>query len=304
MAGFEEGGIVRMGKLSVMTITLFMRIFFKFNLDHDIEDLREGYEEIMDMILEAGYDTVDVTSLETSSLGVDFIMDVLQNHRLRVSSYIHFGQFVSMDEAEFESRIELAKRRADIACRLNTDIFMLVPQACADIGGHTPEQIREQMIRHWKVIAPYAKTKGLRVVVEDTPDLNLHFCKADEVKAVLDAVPELELVYDSGNMILAGEDPLSYLESFRDRIGYVHLKDMRKAPAGSMVTDLAEDGTPLSTAPTGTGLINLHAVVEKLAEIGYQGRMTVEFFVDDDREYVKSLKRSRTYVEEIIAEAT
>ena len=300
MAGFEKGGIEGMRKLSLMTMTLFMRIFFKFNLDHDMEDLREGYEEIMDMVQEAGYKAVDVTSLETESLGTDFILEVLQSHRLRVSSYIHFGQFAAMDADGLESRIELAKQGADIACRLETDVFMLVPQADADIENHTPEQIRGQMIRHWKEIAPYAKAKGLHVVVEDTPDLKLHFCKSDEVKAVLDAVPELELVYDSGNMILVEEDPAGYLETFKNRIGYVHLKDMRKAPAGSMMVDLAKDGTPLSTAPTGTGLIGLQEVIERLIEIGYQGGMTVEFFVDDDREYLKSLKRSREYVENFI----
>lgn len=286
-----------MRKLSLMTMTLFMRIFFKYNLDHDIDDLREGYEEIMDMVQKAEYEAVDVTSLEISSLGVDFVLDVLQSHRLCVSSYIYFGQFAAMDTGGFESRIELAKQGIDIAYKLKTGVFMLAPQAYADIGKYTPKQIRGQMIKHWKEIIPYAKAKGLRIVVENTPDLKLHFCKAEEVKAVLDAVQELELAYDSGNMILVEEDPVGYLETFRDRIGYVHLKDMRNAPADSMMVDLVQDGTPMSTAPTGTGLINLQAVVKKLDEIGYKGGMSVEFFVDDDRKYLKSLKRSREFAE-------
>lgn len=289
-----------MKKLSLMTMTLYMRIFFKFNLDHDMEDLREGYEEIMDMVQAAGYEAVDVTSLEMICLGLDFIQDMLRRHQLKVSSYIHFGQFAAVDEEGFEERIKQAKQGADYAYSLGTDVFMMVPQAQADIGSCTPGQIRESLIRHWKEITPYAKAKGLHVVVENTPDLKLHFCKADEVKEVLDAVPELELVYDSGNMILVEEDPVTYLELFQGRIGYVHLKDMRKAPAGSMMVDLAQDGTPMSAAPTGTGLINLQAVVGKLDEIGYQGGMTVEFFVDDNREYLKSLKRSREYVEKIV----
>lgn len=35
-----------MEKPSLMTMTLFMQILFKFNLDHDIEDLQNGYEEM------------------------------------------------------------------------------------------------------------------------------------------------------------------------------------------------------------------------------------------------------------------
>ena len=55
----------------------------------------------------------------------------------------------------------------------------------------------------------------------------------------------------------------------------------------------------MSTAPTGFGMIDLQGVIKKLDEIGYNGGMTIEFFVDDDRDYIKSLKRSREYIERI-----
>ena len=188
---------------------------------------------------------------------------------------------------------------ADTAVELGTKILMLVPQAQKNIDELTPEQIRKQMILHWREIVPYAKDRGLHVVVEDTPDLQLDFCKAEDVREVLDAVPDLELVYDSGNMILAGEDPVKYIEKFRDRIGFVHLKDMRKAPEDLMMADISKDGELMSTAPTGFGMIDLQGVIKKLDEIGYNGGMTIEFFVDDDRDYIKSLKRSREYIERI-----
>lgn len=45
-------------------------------------------------------------------------------------------------------------------------------------------------------------------MVEDTPDLRLYLYKADDLLAVVNTVDGLKVVYDSGNMILAGEDPL------------------------------------------------------------------------------------------------
>lgn len=290
-----------MNKISLMTLSMYMRIFFKFNLDHDIEDLKDGYEEMMDMVQSAGYDAVDVTQLETQFLGADYVLDVLRRHHLTASSYISFGQFASADEDGFEDRIMQAKQGADTACRLGADVWMLVPQAHDQIGENAPEQLHAQMIRHWKEITPYAKEKGLHVVVEDTPDLKLHFCMAKDVQEVLDAVPGLELVYDSGNMVLVGEDPAKYLDMFRDKIGYVHLKDMRRAPADAMMPDFSQDGTPMTSAPTGTGLVDLKAVTKKLKAIGYEGRMTVEFSVDDDKDYIKSLIRSREFAERIAA---
>ena len=66
---------------------------------------------------------------------------------------------------------------------------------------------------------PYARQLGLHPVIEDTPNLKLCLEKADEVKEVLDAVEGLELVYDSGNMILDGEDPVEMLKKLEKERG-------------------------------------------------------------------------------------
>ena len=165
---------------------------------------------------------------------------------------------------------------------------------------YTKDEIRAQQVRHWREIVPYIKEKGMQAVIEDFPDLRLGLCRAEDVRSVLDQVPGLELVYDSGNMILEKEDPVRFLDLFEGRIGYVHLKDMRKAPADYPAADHDCDGNLMGTAPTGTGLIDLPAVIEKLVKMDYRGSMTVEFFVDDDGKYPESLARSRRYVEDIL----
>lgn len=283
-------------KKNVMTMSMFLRIFFKFQLDQDMEDLKEGYEEMLDLVSEAGYEGVDVTSWETGILGTDYVKHVLNQRNLKVSSFIYPEKFASMDEEGLEDRVKRAERGADTAAELGTSVFMLVPQAQENIEEYEPEQIRRSLIRHWTPVAAYAKKLGLHVVIEDTPDLKLCLCRKEEVREVLDAVEGLELVYDSANMILTGEDPVEYLEAFKDRIGYVHLKDYRIAPPGSMVKEYAEDGTAMASAPTGTGMIDLESICRKLDEIGYDGEMTVEFRVDDNSDYKASLVRSREYV--------
>ena len=102
-------------------------------------------------------------------------------------------------------------------------------------------------------------------------------------------------------MILMGENPLTYLRQFTGRIGYVHLKDIREAPNDSMMVDLAQDGTPMSSAPIGTGLIDLSAVIQALKSTDYEGSFSVEFFVDDDRNYLKSIKRTKEYIMGLIS---
>ncbi len=287
-------------KISLMTLTMFLRAFIKFQLDHDMEDLLETYEEMMELVSETGYEAVDVTSMETALFTLDGVKGILDKNHLKVSSYIYMACFTQMDEAGMEERIESAKKAVDTAASLGTNIIMLVPQAQSEIGEYEPKAIRAQMIKHWIPIMAYAKEKGMHAVVEDTPDLKLHFCKAEDVKEVLDAVCGLELVYDSGNMLLVEENPVEYYESFADRVGYVHLKDMRIAAPAEGYADTALDGTKMKGACTGTGMVDLKAVVKCIKRHGYEGYMTVEFANGADGDFRKNLIESRKYVEALM----
>lgn len=281
-----------MEKISLMTMTMFLRIFFKFQTDHDKEELIEEYQEMLDLVQKSGFQMVDVTSWEVNLIGIECVKKMLAEHGLSVSSFITFGEYARMDKESFAGRVEQGKLDVDTAAALGTDVLMLVPQAYEGIEQYTPEKIRARMSEHWKPIVEYAKEKGLRAMVEDTPDMKLHLCKAADVLEVLDMVPGLELVYDTANMTLAGEDPFEYLQKFIGRIGYVHLKDYRPTPPGSVLAECGEDGTKMSVAPVGTGLIDIRGIVEALKKSGYAGGMTMEFIVDDDGDFLKSLKRN------------
>lgn len=289
-----------MRKLSLMTINMVGQMFSGFQIDHDMEAFLETYEEMMELISDTGYEAVDVTTLETGILGIDTVKTILKKYHIKVSSYIYFEQFAAMDVENFEVRVKKAKQAVNDAIDMGTKVLMLVPQAQENIAEYQPEEIRKQMIRHWIPVAAYAKEKGVHPVVEDTPDLRLHLCTTEEMKEVLDAVPGLEVVYDSGNMILAGEDPVAYYDTFAEKTAHIHLKDMRRAAEGEMFADVAADGTKMACASTGTGIVDLEAVMEHVRAHGYEGYLTVEFTVDSDNDFRKSLIRSRQYLESLL----
>lgn len=289
-----------MNQISLMTLNMVVPLLFKYDIDHDLDGLKDGYDEVMEMAETAGYAAVDVTGWEVEKIGFDFVLETLEKHHLKVSSLIFFEQFASMDEEKFEERIRHTEKAAELAKRLGTAVIMLVTQASENMEDFTEEQIRMQQVRHFRAAVPLIKAKGLHAVVEDFPDIRLGMCRAENVKSVLDQVPGLELVYDSGNMILEKEDPVRFLEQFSGRIGHVHLKDMQTAPEGHPSPDLACDGTPMTAAPTGTGLIDLPSVIRKLVKMGYDGYMTVEFAEDGNGDFPASLSRSRNYIADIL----
>lgn len=87
------------------------------------------------------------------------------------------------------------------------------------------------------------------------------------------------LCYDTGHFTFAGEDPLAMLRKYVDRVGHVHLKDMRL----SVVEEARKNGWSFLTAVRngaftipGDGDVDFDPVFELLARAGYTGWLLVE----------------------------
>ncbi len=87
------------------------------------------------------------------------------------------------------------------------------------------------------------------------------------------------LCYDTGHFTFAGEDPLSMLKKYADRIGHVHLKDMRLAVVAEAreknwsFLDAVRAGA--FTVP-GDGDVDFAPVFRALSQAGYEGWLLVE----------------------------
>ena len=87
------------------------------------------------------------------------------------------------------------------------------------------------------------------------------------------------LCYDTGHFTFAGEDPLAMLKKYVDRVGHVHLKDMRLA----VVEQAREQGWSFLQAVRngaftvpGDGDVDFDPVFRVLAGAGYRGWLLVE----------------------------
>lgn len=67
---------------------------------------------------------------------------------------------------------------------------------------------------------------------------------------------------DTGHVLLGGDDPAELIRTHGDSLRYVHIKDVNPA-TGEFV-------------PLGDGVLDLRSVMDALAEVGYDGWVTVE----------------------------
>ena len=110
------------------------------------------------------------------------------------------------------------------------------------------------------------------------------------------------LCYDTGHFTFAGEDPMAVLKKYADRVGHVHLKDMR-LPVVKQARDegwsfLQAVRNGAVTVP-GDGGVQFDEVFRVLAASGYQGWLLVEAEQDpakaDPLEYAM---KARTFIHE------
>jgi len=112
------------------------------------------------------------------------------------------------------------------------------------------------------------------------------------------------LCYDSGHFTFSGENPLTILQKYPDRIGHVHLKDVRPEVL-KRVTEgrwsflkAVREGT--FTVP-GDGCVDFKSIFEELAKSGYEGWLLVEAEQDPAKANpFKYAKMARGYIRDMI----
>ncbi len=111
-----------------------------------------------------------------------------------------------------------------------------------------------------------------------------HMATAIETEDDLDLLmthsgPELPLLYDPGHMAFAGGDVLRVIDKYGGRISHFHAKDVRAAVINALdrsresFLDAVLKGA--FTVP-GDGALDFAAIVQRLADHGYQGWFVVE----------------------------
>jgi len=88
--------------------------------------------------------------------------------------------------------------------------------------------------------------------------------------------PHLKMNFDTGNTFIAGQDPVAFLDKFRDEVSHVHIKDVSESLAASLKGELT--GIAVSNAAIGEGVNveNIKKCFDILVDIKYDGVVSVE----------------------------
>ncbi|MCX4093985.1 sugar phosphate isomerase/epimerase family protein [Nocardia sp. alder85J] len=121
-----------------------------------------------------------------------------------------------------------------------------------------------------------AGAHGLRTVLH--PHVGTHVETADEVEWFL-AGSDVDLCLDTGHLLIGGADPVALARRYADRIGHLHLKDVRRAVADEIRSGRIEYSRAVRAGlypPLGEGDIDIAAIVAATTAAGYRGWYVIE----------------------------
>lgn len=238
-----------------------------------------GYQLPADVVLEQ----MRELGLSATELGPDGFLpddpqekvDVLTDYDLRA-----VGQFVPvvLHDAEFDPLPDVI--RAIDALTIAQASTVVIAAATGLTGYDTRPQLADEqwvtLLRNLDRIDVAATESGLRAT--------LHPHVGTMVESGADALRVIEgstiaLCLDTGHLLIGGGDPGAVVQQHADRIGHVHLKDVRldlarRVQHGDLT--YAEAVGQGMYVPLGTGDVPVELIVRGLEDAGYRGWYVLE----------------------------
>lgn len=189
-----------------------------------------------------------------------------------------FTPVVVHDRAQQEATLAEAERVATLFEKAGATHFVsaaVTDWDWAQPHPASPEELR-QMADMFARIDEICQAHGLRQVLHSHIQTMVE--TDDDVQRVLDHC-DVDWCLDTGHLAIGGTDPVAFARDAYDRVGHVHLKDVRldRVPAlvarEQSIMEAVQGGL---FTPLGEGDVDIAGVIEALESRGYDGWYVIE----------------------------
>lgn len=199
--------------------------------------------------------------------------EMLRDAGIKPQCLIYCRNFAAFDEKERKANLSFYKEHIDLMDKMDIRLLMAAPGIPLYKTEEDVKKAQAYEIEGFSELVEYAKGAGITVAMENQSMHARGDSYIDDVKYILDSVPGLMYILDSGNFWCVGEDMLKACDMFMDKIVNVHCKDWKIVPYGEFIRS---NIPPFTGAPIGAGVLPLEELGKKLKENGYKGNVTLE----------------------------
>jgi inosose dehydratase len=189
------------------------------------------------------------------------------------------------DPGERERVLALSERVGAFIAAAGGGVFVIIDKPDAirvatagrsDAAPRLDDRRWAQMLQRFNEIAEIAHRHGVHPVAH--PHVGGYVEFTDEIERLV-AETDVELCLDTGHLAYARIDPADAIRRYGDRLGHVHLKDVRPevlARVDEEELTFWEAVTADIFCPMGQGVVDLGDVYDALDAVGYQGFAVIE----------------------------
>jgi inosose dehydratase len=249
---------------------------FEVTVGHD-EDVPTAVD-VLDSVRAAGYAGIDLGPLGYLGLDTDLREALASRTLLLAGGYVEID--VSSDEAPSKGFSELQQvcDQFDVVAQGVEPV--LLPRPTVAIVAAQPRSGSESESTWWARVQ-----RTIDAVVDQCDKRGYEACLHNEVgtqiatqESIVRALAStaISLCLDSGHLVAAGGDPLTILQDWRQRVGHVHLKDVRMDALDPPYEDAMAlwEGNVFCKLGVGNGRVD--AILDSLRTGGYSGWIVVE----------------------------
>ncbi len=141
--------------------------------------------------------------------------------------------------------------------------------------GLSDAQALEMMKRSYHQIV--AAAERYEIVIDIEPH-GYYTTKPEFMEKMLAFVdsPYLRMNFDTGNTFIAGQDPVAFLQRFKNKVSHVHIKDVSETLAQSLRGELTGIAVSQCAIGDGVNVDNIKKCVDILVDIRYDGVVSLE----------------------------
>jgi inosose dehydratase len=266
-----------------------------------------SFRHMLDEMAQAGYEGTEISY----NFPEDWREIAAELRRRDLRSAATFYAVNVRDAARHDEALDGAMRVADRLQNLGSDVLILSdepsPQRLRVAGrvgrddaldGESWRAMADGLQR----IAQALQRRGMQAAFH--PHVGTYVETREEIDRLCELTDPalLRLCPDTGHLAYAGAVPEDVFSDYRERIGYVHLKDVD----ASKLEWVRREGVDFVQAvragmfvELGSGMVSIERIVDALREAGYKGWIVVE--QDAPAQPLVSAKANRAYLREHFA---
>ena len=175
--------------------------------------------------------------------------------------------WIEEDSRLRQVRIDHTLRCIDLASELGAKTISLQPGGPLIGTNLTREVASDRFAQGLRLVLPHAKASNIILAIEPEPGLLIE-SSAEYIEFKNRYFPHEPIVRmncDIGHLYCVGDDPAEVIRGLPQQIAHVHLEDIGKNRVHQHLTP-------------GKGAIDFPRVFQALADIRYEGRITVELY--------------------------